>query len=70
MDELFIEAKIENLETVLNFVNGRLEDCLPKIKNQIGIVVDEVFSNISHYAYHPDAGNVTVRISVDSEITL
>jgi len=70
MDELIIDAKLENLETVLDFVNARLEDCPPRIKNQIGIVIDEIFSNIAYYAYHPDIGSVAVRISLDSEITI
>ncbi|MDR2856105.1 MAG: ATP-binding protein [Methanomicrobiales archaeon] len=70
MEELFIEAKLENIETVLNFVNARIENCPPRIKTQIGIVVDEILSNISHYAYHPAVGFVVVRISLDSEITI
>jgi len=70
MDELFIEAKLENIEAVLDFVNARLKDCPPKIKNQIEITVEEIFSNIASYAYHPDVGNVTVRISIDNWITI
>jgi len=70
MDELFIEAKLENIETVLDFINARLENCPPKIKNQIEIAIDEIFSNIAHYAYHPGVGNATVRMLVDSEIII
>ena len=70
MDELFIEAKLENIDTVLDFVNARIEHCPPKIKNQIGIAIDEVFSNIARYAYDSAVGFVTVRISLDSEITI
>jgi anti-sigma regulatory factor (Ser/Thr protein kinase) len=70
MDELFLEIKEENSETVLDFVNAQIENCPPKIKNQIGIAVDEVFSNISHYAYYSGVGFVTVRICVGSEITI
>jgi anti-sigma regulatory factor (Ser/Thr protein kinase) len=70
MDELVIETKLENIETVLDFVNARIEHCPPKIKNQIGIAVDEVFSNISRYAYHPAVGFATVRVSLDTEVTI
>jgi len=70
MNELCIEAKLENIEAVLDFVNERLGDRPMKIQNQIGIAVDEIFSNIARYAYHPDVGDATVRIIVDSDITL
>jgi len=70
MDELFIEATLENIEIVIGFVNARIEDCPPKIKNQIEIAVDEIFSNIARYAYHPAVGNATVRMLVDSEIII
>jgi anti-sigma regulatory factor (Ser/Thr protein kinase) len=70
MDDLLIEAKLENMEAVLDFINERLENCPPKIKNQIGIVVDEIFSNIARHAYNPEVGAATVRISLDNEITI
>lgn len=70
MNELFIEAKLENIDALLDFVNVQIGDCPAKIRNQIGIAVDEVFSNIAHYAYHPDTGVVTVRVSVDENITI
>ena len=34
-DELFIEAKLENLDAVQEFVGARLEECSTKIQNQI-----------------------------------
>jgi len=70
MNELCIEAKLENIKAVLDFVNERLGDRPMKIQNQIGIAVDEIFSNIARYAYHPDTGDATVRIIVDSDITI
>ena len=70
MRELNIEALIENLDTVLEFVNACIEDCPPKIQNQIGIAVDEIFSNIARYAYSPETGGAVVRIAVDEDITI
>ena len=70
MDELIIEAKLENIDTVLDFVNRSIGDCPVKIKNQIWIAVDEVFSNIACYAYHPEAGGATVRVTADDNITI
>ena len=65
-----IGAELENLGALQDFVGARLEDCPLEIRNQIGIVVDEVFSNISRYAYSRPAGGVAVRIAVDGNITI
>ena len=66
MKELTIEAKVENLEAVTEFVNAELEayDCPIKAQMQIDIAIDELFSNISYYAYRPDVGYATVRVEV------
>ncbi|MDR0443177.1 MAG: ATP-binding protein [Treponema sp.] len=69
-NELSIEAKPENMDTVLDFINEHLGDCPSKVRNQIGIAVDEIFSNIARYAYHPDVGGAVVRITVDNNITI
>jgi len=66
MHELSVEAKVENLDNVLDFVNERIEHCTMKIQSQIGIVIDEVFANISAYAYKPDVGGVIVRVKVEN----
>ena len=70
MNELLIEATLENMDRVLDFVSEQLGNCPPKIRNQIGIAVDEIFSNISRYAYDPEVGGVTVRVAVDDDITI
>ena len=73
MNELTIEATIENMDAVLDFVRAHIEDCPPKIKNKIAIAVDEVFSNIAHYAYRsncPEARDVTVRVMAGDPITI
>ena len=70
MNELIIKAKLENMDAVLDFVNGRIETCPPKVQNQIGIAVDEIFSNIARYAYSPEDGEATVRITVGDDITI
>ena len=70
MHELIIEAKLENMEAVLDFVNAWIGNCSQKTRNHIGIAVDEIFSNIARYAYHPNVGGATVRIAVDSDISI
>jgi sigma-B regulation protein RsbU (phosphoserine phosphatase) len=67
--ELKIEARLENLEAVLDFVVEQLEKtrCPPKTQNQISIAVEEVFVNIVRYAYSPGTGMAAIRVwaSVD-----
>jgi len=67
--ELTIEATIENIETVTEFVNGELEalDCPLKAQMQIDVAIDELFGNIAHYAYSPETGPATVRVEVEEE---
>ena len=66
MKELDITAVLENLDTVLQFVDTHLEqaDCSPKIQMQIDLAVEEIFVNIANYAYHPETGPATVRVDV------
>ena len=69
MKEITLDATLENLEKVTDFVNEQLEqcDCPLKAQTQIDIVIDELFSNIAHYAYNPDKGSATVCIEVTEE---
>ena len=66
MKELTVAATVENIETVTNFVNEQLKtlDCPMKAQMQIDIAIDELFSNIAHYAYNPETGDATVRVEV------
>ena len=67
MKELTIEAAVENIEVVTDFINRELEDlnCPVKAQTQIAIAIDELFGNIARYAYTPDIGKATVRFAVD-----
>ena len=66
MKELTIDATVENITKVTEFVDGQLEELLCPIKAQmqIDIAIDELFGNIAHYAYHPEIGPATVRVEV------
>jgi anti-sigma regulatory factor (Ser/Thr protein kinase) len=70
MNELVIEAKTENIDAVLNFIYEKLGDCPEKMKNQISVVTDEIFSNVANYAYNPGVGNVSIRVTVDEEVSI
>lgn len=70
MNELIIEARLDKIDTVQDFISARTLDCPMKIQNQIGIAVDEIFSNIARYAYCPEVGAATVRITVGDDVTI
>lgn len=75
MNELKIKAKDENLSQVLELIDGMLEqnDCSMKVQMQIDIAVEEIFVNVSHYAYAPDEGDVLIKYGIENgevEITV
>ena len=69
MREITVDATIENIAEVTAFVDEQLEafDCPMKVQMQIDIAIDELFSNIAHYAYKPEVGKATVRVEFDEE---
>ena len=69
MKEMTIEAVIENVPLVTDWVNEELEarGCPNKIQMQIDVAIDELFSNISNYAYNPKTGSATVRMEVEEK---
>ena len=69
MKEMTIAATAENIDVVTAFVDEQLEmlGCPVKAQMQINIAIDELFSNIVHYAYNPDVGEATVRVEVMEE---
>ena len=69
MKELTVNATVENIPAVTEFVNEELSalDCPLKAQMQIDVAIDELFGNIAHYAYDPDVGPATVRVSVEAD---
>lgn len=65
-EELVIEATVDNLSKVMEFVDAELEKagCGMKSQMQIDIAVEEIFVNIANYAYKPGTGDATIRVSV------
>ena len=63
--ELNLEAKIENLDRVINFINSSLREYeYPNnLQNEINLAVEEIFINIANYAYKPLSGNASILIS-------
>ncbi|MCR5586826.1 MAG: ATP-binding protein [Lachnospiraceae bacterium] len=69
MNELTVDAKVDNLSVVLSFVDAELEkyECSMKTQMQIDIAVEELFVNIANYAYSPVIGVATVRVEVKDD---
>ena len=67
MDNLQIVANQNNLYAVNEFVNAKLDEveCLPQTRMQIELAVEEIFINIASYAYCPNEGPVTIRVTVE-----
>lgn len=67
--ELTLEAKVANLQQVLDFVDENLTSmrCPMKILMQIDVAVEEIFVNVASYAYTPSTGSVTIRMDLQEK---
>lgn len=61
------EATDENLEAVNDFIHAQIKpfSCQSQTLFQIDLAVEEIFVNISHYAYSPDKGMVQIECSAE-----
>ena len=69
MREITVDADVEQIKPVTDFVNLQLEElsCSPRIRIQIDVAIDEIFSNIARYAYNKMNGTATVRVDVEED---
>lgn len=67
MNEITVKALVENIGIVTDFVDDFLDShgCPMKAKMQIDIAIDEIFSNISHYAYGDSVGEATIKLEIE-----
>ena len=67
--ELTLPATVDNMDAVTDFVNEYLDEigCPAKVQMKMAIVVDEIFSNIAHYAYGAAEGDATVSVDYEEE---
>ena len=67
MNTLTVEARTENLDQVLAFVEQNLEaaGCSMKAQMQISVAVEEIYVNIAHYAYTPETGKAVIRMTAE-----
>ena len=63
-DEIELSAQTENLPSVIEFVETFLDrvSCPMKSMMQISVAVDEIFTNISSYAYQSGIGKAKIRL--------
>ena len=64
-----IEAMAENWPQVSDFIEQQLNaaGCPVKEKNHLLIAAEEIFSNISKFAYAPDKGEAVIRVNVQED---
>ena len=71
MAEKTFNAALDQLDDVLGFVDGQLDEiaCPMKSRMQVQIAVEEIFVNIASYAYAPETGEMQIdyQLSDDSK---
>ncbi|MDR1377733.1 MAG: ATP-binding protein [Synergistaceae bacterium] len=70
MRELEIEAEVQNLDTVLEFIVDAISGLPGKVRNKILLAAEEIFVNIAQYAYTSDTGKVVVRVASSGDTTI
>ncbi len=66
MKKMDIEATLDNLAKVMEFVDEQLEqtDCNMRIQTQIDVSVEELFVNIANYAYGDKVGDAQIMMDI------
>lgn len=69
MEIITVPAESASLETVNTFIQEKLEaiDCPKRARMQMQLAVEEIFVNISSYAYHPEIGQAEVGVDIDGD---
>ena len=69
MEIITVPAKPAALEIVNTFIQEKLQtiDCSKHIRMQLKLAVEEIFVNISSYAYHPEVGQAEVGVDIDGD---
>ena len=69
MKEITFEAKVENLNDLLSFIDQELKDagCTMKAQMAIDLAAEEIFVNIANYAYGSEEGNAVIRLETDKD---
>ena len=67
--QIICDAKIENLDNVIDFINLQLDNysCSNKIRQNINLIIEEIFVNIANYAYENKDGLIYLSIFKDND---
>ena len=67
-EELLIEAVVDNLDDVNLFVHKFIEqvEVSKRTLMQLDLIVEEIFVNISNYAYAPNIGLVKILLNIET----
>ena len=67
MKSLEIEASLQNLDQVLEFLEEQLFDagCSMKTAMQLQLAAEEIFVNIASYAYGPETGTAWIQVEFE-----
>jgi anti-sigma regulatory factor (Ser/Thr protein kinase) len=70
--ELKFPASIDELDRVLAWIEAALENenCSARASNHIAVVTEELFVNITRYAYDGQAGDVVLRLAVRGPVVI
>lgn len=65
MTEISVDAKVDNLYKVLDFIEKQLTytNCDVKFKTQLSVAIEEIFVNVANYAYDDGCGTVKIQFS-------
>ena len=70
MSKLTVPAEVDHLDEVLEFTEAAVNASGLDKKSgyNLNIAVEEIFVNISKYAYPSDNGDITISLSVSDEV--
>lgn len=66
--QMTVDAVLDNLDTVMVFLEETLEEyqCPMKTSMQIAVSFEEIFVNVANYAYGSAVGQCTVAIEIEA----
>lgn len=66
---IIVSAKTDALEEVNAFIRRKLRSirCPVKVQMQVELAVEEIFVNISRYAYHPQTGDAEIGVDIGTD---
>ena len=67
MKTLVVDAVVENLAQVQEFIENEIDNTTTKIRIQLAIAIEEIFMNIANYAYNPEVGEVSIKFELNDD---